>query len=151
MGGSSGIVDEDRIIVSRRPVLDREHIPTKQLEERIDIIKLVAGVDGRFINFALDDGARGLVIEALGRGNVTVATLPANRASDRRAPASRNNFTLPARPRTGHLRLRRWRQTVEADDAILGSMLPSHKARIKLMVMLGAGLSVDHIRVSFEA
>ena len=39
------------------------------------MIKMAAGADGRFINFAIDDGARGLVIEGLGRGNVTVAAL----------------------------------------------------------------------------
>jgi L-asparaginase len=33
---------------------------------------------------------------------------------------------------------------------ILGGMLPSHKARIKLMAALGAGWSVDRIRASFE-
>jgi L-asparaginase len=35
--------------------------------------------------------------------------------------------------------------------AILGGMLPSHKARLKLMVTLGAGWSKDQIRRSFES
>ncbi|HEX9003036.1 MAG TPA: asparaginase, partial [Blastocatellia bacterium] len=34
---------------------------------------------------------------------------------------------------------------------ILGGMLPSHKARIKLMLALGAGWSVEQIRKSFES
>lgn len=33
---------------------------------------------------------------------------------------------------------------------ILGSMVPSHKARIKLMAALGAGWSVEKIGASFE-
>jgi L-asparaginase len=33
---------------------------------------------------------------------------------------------------------------------ILGGMLPSHKARIKLMLALGAGWSAERIRQSFE-
>jgi L-asparaginase/Glu-tRNA(Gln) amidotransferase subunit D len=33
---------------------------------------------------------------------------------------------------------------------ILGGMLPSHTARIKLMLELGAGYSVERIRKSFE-
>jgi L-asparaginase len=151
MGGSSGIVDKDRIIVSHRPVLDREHIPPKQLEERIDIIKLAAGVDGRFINFALDDGARGLVIEALGRGNVMVATLPAIE----RAIGARLPVVITSRcPRDRVLDTYTYEgggRQLKRMGAILGSLLPSHKARIKLMVMLGAGLSVDQVRVSFEA
>jgi L-asparaginase/Glu-tRNA(Gln) amidotransferase subunit D len=35
--------------------------------------------------------------------------------------------------------------------AILGGMLPGHKARLKLMLMLGAGWSVERIRESFES
>ena len=34
--------------------------------------------------------------------------------------------------------------------AILGGMTPSHKARIKLMVLLGAGAGVEEIREAFE-
>jgi L-asparaginase/Glu-tRNA(Gln) amidotransferase subunit D len=34
--------------------------------------------------------------------------------------------------------------------AILGGMLPSHKARIKLMLALGAEWGVERIRTSFE-
>ena len=33
---------------------------------------------------------------------------------------------------------------------ILGGLVPSHKARIKLMLLLGAGYGVDQIRASFE-
>ncbi|MGH9754740.1 MAG: asparaginase, partial [Blastocatellia bacterium] len=68
--GPLGFVDKDRVIVARRPV-ERERIVTDRIEERVDVIKMYAGADGRFINFAIDDGARGLVIEGLGRGNVT--------------------------------------------------------------------------------
>jgi L-asparaginase len=34
--------------------------------------------------------------------------------------------------------------------ATLGGMLPSHKARIKLMLALGAGWTPEQIRQSFE-
>src|SRR5574341_84573 len=74
--GPLGFVDKDRVIVMRRQ-FEREHILTDRIEERVDVIKMYVGADGRFINFAIDDGARGLVIEALGRGNVTPAALPA--------------------------------------------------------------------------
>src|SRR5262245_39929565 len=74
--GPLGIVDKDRVIVTRRP-FKRENIVTDRIEERVYIIKMFAGADGRFIDFAIDDGARGLVIEGLGRGNVPVAALPA--------------------------------------------------------------------------
>lgn len=72
--GPLGIVDRDRVIVSRRPVA-REHIPATRLDERVEIVKLSAGSDGRLIRHALEDGVGGLVIEALGRGNVPVTSL----------------------------------------------------------------------------
>jgi L-asparaginase len=42
-------------------------------------------------------------------------------------------------------------KTLTKRGVILGGMLPSHKARIKLMLALGAGWSVEQIRRSFTA
>ena len=148
--GPLGIVDKDRIIVTCR-LLQREHIHAEKLEERVDIIKLAAGADGRFIDFAIESGARGLVIEGTGRGNVTVATLPAiERAIKAKVP-----IVITSRCPRGRVldtyayegagkQLRRM-------GAILGGLLPSHKARIKLMLLLGAGCSSEQIRTSFES
>jgi len=147
--GPLGIVDKDRIIVARRPA-HREHLPTERLEERVEIIKLAAGADGRFIDFAVDDGARGIVVEGLGRGNVPVAALSAiGRAIDAgiavvitsRCPRGRVLDTY-AYEGAG--------KQLKRMGAVLGGLLPSHKARIKLMVMLGAGYSLERVRKSFE-
>jgi len=147
--GPLGIVDKDRIIVARRPAR-REHIPTPKLEERVDIIKLSAGADGRFINFALEDGARGLVIEGLGRGNVPVAALPAiERAVGMGLPVVITSRCPRGRVLDTYAYEGAGRQ-LKRMGAILGGMTPSHKARIKLMVALGAGWSVEQIRASFE-
>lgn len=147
--GPLGVVDKDRIIVARRPAR-REHIPTSKLEERVDIIKLSAGADGRFINFALEDGARGLVIEGLGRGNVPVATLPAiERAVGMGLPVVITSRCPRGRVLDTYAYEGAGRQ-LKRMGAVLGGMTPSHKARIKLMVALGAGWSVEQIRTSFE-
>jgi L-asparaginase len=147
--GPLGIVDKDRVIVTRRPV-GREHIATDRIEERVDVIKMVAGADGRFIDFAIDDGARGLVIEGLGRGNVTVASLPAIK----RAIEAGLTVVITSRcPRGRVLDTYAYEgagRQLRKIGAILGGMLPSHKARIKLMLELGAGYSVELIRKSFE-
>jgi L-asparaginase len=143
------MVDKDRIIVARRPSR-REQITTKHLEERIEIIKLAAGADGRLINFALDDGARGLVIEGLGRGNVPVAALPAiERAIGLGVPVVITSRCPRGRVLDTYAYEGAGRQ-LKRMGAILGGLLPSHKARIKLMVALGAGWSVEQIRESFE-
>jgi len=147
--GPLGIVDKDRVIVTRRP-FERERIVTDRIEERVDIIKMFAGADGRFIDFAIEDGARGLVIEGLGRGNVPVAALPAiERAISAGIPVVVSSRCPRGRVLDTYAYEGAGRQ-LRKMGTILGGMLPSQKARIKLMVELGGGWSVEQIRKSFE-
>ncbi len=147
--GPLGIVDKDRIIISRQRT-QREHIVTEKLEDRVDIIKLAAGADGRFIEFAIDDGTRGLVIEGLGRGNVPVAALAAvERAVNTGIPVVITSRCPRGRVLDTYAYEGAGRQ-LKRMGVILGGMLPSHKVRIKLMLMLGAGFSVEQIRASLE-
>jgi L-asparaginase len=148
--GPLGFVDKDRVIVMRRP-FQREHIATERIEERVDLIKMFAGADDRFINFAIDGGARGLVIEALGRGNVTVAALPGiERAIGKGLPIVISSRCPRGRVLDTYAYEGAGKQ-LKKMGAILGGMLPAHKARIKLMLALGAGWSVEQIRKSFES
>jgi L-asparaginase len=148
--GSLGIVDKDRIIVMRRPV-QRENIAADKLEEHVDLIKVAAGSDGRFIDFAIGDGARGLVIEGLGRGNVTVATLPAiDRAIKTGIPVVITSRCPRGRVLDTYAYEGAGKQ-LRRMGAILGGIVPSHKARIKLMLLLGAGYSSEQIRDSFDS
>ena len=147
--GALGFVDKDRVIFMRRP-FEREHIVTDKIEPRVDILKMFAGADGRFINFAIDDGARALVVEGLGRGNVTV---PAMAAIQRAIEAGLPVVITSRCPRGRVLDTYAYDgagKQLKRIGAILGGMLPSHKARIKLMLALGAGWSVEQIRDSFE-
>jgi L-asparaginase len=147
--GPIGIVDKDRVIVMRL-LFQREHIATARIDERVDVIKMFAGADGRFIDFAVDDGAQGLVIEALGRGNVTVASLPAiERAIGKGLPVVITSRCPRGRVLDTYAYEGAGRQ-LKRMGAILGGMLSSHKARIKLMLMLGAGWGIEQIRESFE-
>jgi len=147
--GSLGLVDKDRVIVTRRPI-EREQISTDRIEERVDVIKMYAGADGRFINFAIDDGARGLVIEALGRGNVTPAALPAiERAIKAGVPVVLTSRCPRGRVLDTYAYEGAGRQ-LRKMGAILGGMLTSASARIKLMLALGAGWNVERVRESFE-
>jgi L-asparaginase len=146
--GPLGLVDKDRVIVTRRPAR-REHIVTERIEERVDIIKMYAGADGRFINFALESGARGLVIEGLGRGNVTVAALGAiEQAIQQGIPVVITSRCPRGRVLDTYGYEGGGRQLTQL-GAILGGLLPSHKARIKLMLALGAGYDLLRLRELF--
>ncbi len=147
--GPLGIVDKDRVIVSRRPAR-RDHIRTDRLEERVDLIKVSAGTDGRFISFAVDSGARGIVVEGLGRGNVPVATLPGiEKAISAGLPVVITSRCPRGRVLDTYGYEGAGRQ-LKRMGCITGGMLPSHKARIKLMAALGAGWNTEQIRKSFE-
>ncbi len=72
--GPLGAVDANDLILYR-DIAYRQHIDTDKVETRVDLIKTVLDMDGRFIRYAVDSGAAGLVIEAMGRGNLPVAML----------------------------------------------------------------------------
>jgi L-asparaginase len=137
--GPLGVVDKDRIIVSRRRAR-RELIAAPRIEERVEIVKLSAGSDGRMLRHAIDDGAQGLVIEGLGRGNVPITALEETKRAavagipiviTSRCPRGRVLDTY-AYPGAG--------RQLKQLGVILGGMVPSHKVRIKLMLLLGAGV-----------
>jgi len=147
--GPLGIVDKDRIIVLHRPA-NRESIGATRLEERVLIIQLAAGDNGSLVRLALENDARALVIEGLGRGNVPITALTEVDRAIRsgipvvitsRCPRGRILDTY-AYPGAG--------KPLKQLGAILGGMLPSHKARIKLMLLLGNGAAIETIRSSFE-
>jgi L-asparaginase len=70
--GALGWVDGRRVKISRRPAIHLT-LSAERLDKRVDLIRLVIGLDGRPIDSALESGANGLVIEAFGRGNSTTA------------------------------------------------------------------------------
>jgi L-asparaginase len=147
--GPLGMVDKDRVLITRgRP--RRENIPALRLEERVEIVKLSAGSDGRLLRHALDDGARGLVIEGLGRGNVPVTAI----GEVERALASGVPIVVTSRcPRGRVLDTYAYPgagKPLKRAGAILGGMVPSHKARLKLMLLLGAEAGIKEIRRAFE-
>jgi L-asparaginase len=148
--GPIGLIDKDRIIIARRTT-DQEYIETDNIELAVETIKMVSGGDGKFIDYAIAQGVRGLVLEAFGRGNVPPGYLGAiDRAAKTGIPilltsrCSRGR-TLDAYAYEGA------GKTLTRLGVILGGVLPSHKARIKLILALGAGWSTDRIRQSFES
>jgi L-asparaginase len=148
--GPIGLIDKDRIIIARRTT-DQEYIQTDNIELAVETIKMVSGGDGKFIDYAIAQGVRGLVLEAFGRGNVPPGYLGAiDRAAKTGIPivltsrCSRGR-TLDAYAYEGA------GKTLTRLGVILGGVLPSHKARIKLILALGAGWSTDRIRQSFES
>ena len=147
--GPIGIVDKDRVIVARRPVA-RTTIPVPSQIPDVALLKMAAGIDGRLIRAAVSTGAHGLVLEALGRGNVPPETIPALREVLAAAiPVVVTSRCLRGRvldtygyPGGGH--------ELKELGCIFAGSLPGQKARIRLMLAIEASASRDDLERYFE-
>ena len=66
--GPIGHVDGDRVVFSRRPER-RPPLPVPDALADVDLIRLYAGSDARFLRTSVESGARAVVLECTGRGN----------------------------------------------------------------------------------
>ena len=135
--GPLGIVDKDCVMVTRRPT-HRTHIEASSTLPDVALVKMAAGMDGRMIRAAASTGAAGLVIEALGRGNVPPEAMPAIReVLAAGLPVVIASRCLRGRvldtygyPGGGHL--------LRELGCLFAGSLPGQKARIRLMLALSA-------------
>ncbi len=146
--GPLGYIDSHHIWLKSRPV-NRQYIPCARLEESVDLIRITQGADDRMLRHSINDGVAGIVIEAFGSGRVPPWWLPMiGEAISRRIAV-----VFASRCLTGSLGddygyvgayhdLRRSR-------ALLVHNLSGIKARIKLMVALGAARSIEELRALF--
>lgn len=66
--GPIGHVDGERVVFSRRPER-RPALPLPDELAAVDLIRLYAGADARFLRASVESGARAIVLEGTGRGN----------------------------------------------------------------------------------
>lgn len=129
--GPVGYLDGERVLLTRVPRA-RVTIDAARVEPRVDLLTLVAGIDGHLIDAAVASGVKGIVLEVFGRGNVPPAAMEAvSRAREKGVVVL---FTT--RTRGGRVEV--------ADDArklgvIGGEDLDGLKARMLLVAALGAG------------
>ena len=147
--GALGVVDNDKVIF-HRDVINRQYIPAKDIETSVDLIKCAAGMDSRFLKYSVDTGAKGIVIEAVGRGNIPPTMLSGVKyALDNnvavimvsRCPTGRVLDTYGYEGAGKQLRQM---------GVILGGDLPGQKVRVKLMLALSLTRDLKEIRKIIE-
>jgi L-asparaginase len=128
----------------------RERIEARGIEERVDLVTAAAGADARLIDHAVATGARGIVVAALGMGNLP----PAMAAGVGRAVDAGLPVVVASRCAHGATAAKYGYEgggvTLRDAGALFAGDLSAVKARIKLMVLLGAGASPGDVRASFE-
>jgi L-asparaginase len=95
--GALGVVDKGEVIIRCAP-LGRTHLNTKSLVEPIFLIKVAAGVDSTLLHACIEAGARGLIIEAMGRQCATRLSR-GNRKSPGPEDSCGPRLALSSRPR----------------------------------------------------
>ena len=147
--GPIGIVDNNRVLFYRNSN-NKEVLSIENLETKVSLIKCAAGMDSRFIDFSLSEGDKGIVIEAMGRGNIPPLMVDGvQRALEKNIPVVIVSRCFEGRVfdsygyHGGGKELRKM-------GVIFGDTLPGQKARIKLMVALSKYNNIKDIKKFFE-
>ncbi len=147
--GPIGIVEQDNVIYTRNPSLRVAALRPESIESQVHLIKVAAGMGSELLNLLIDNGAKGFVIEALGRGNVPPQMVSGiTRAIElnipvlltSRCPIGRvlDNYGYEG---GGH--------HLQSLGVIFTQSLNGQKARIQLMLALGLTQKVDVIKTLF--
>jgi L-asparaginase len=140
--GPIGHVDRESVafrrLPERRGALDL-HLDPKRLETRVDLVRLYAGADDRFVRAAVAGGARAIVLEATGRGNANDAVV----AGVRMAEAAGVAVVVCSRAAAGRVEPAYGQgggADLEEAGALFAGDLAGPKARILLQLALGDGV-----------
>jgi L-asparaginase len=134
--GALGSVDAGRVVIHRRPER-RRTFALERLETRVPLVRLYLGFDVALVEAALERGARGLVLEAFGRGNGPAALVPIVRD----AIAAGVAVVITSRCPTGRVEPiygKGGGKDLADAGAIFAGDLKGPKARLLLMVLLSS-------------
>jgi L-asparaginase len=138
--GPIGHVDGDAVVLRRRPVR-APALPLPQGLAVVDLHRLHAGSDGRFIRHSLETGAEAIVLEGTGRGNANDQVV----AAVRDAVARGVHVVVCSRCVAGRVEPvygRGGGRDLAEAGALFAGDLAGPKARVLLQVALGAGVDV---------
>ena len=147
--GLLGIIDCNELVLSKN-ISSRTIIDTDKVESKVALFKCAVGMDADFIKLATDNGYKGIVIEAMGRGNIPPQMFEGVKY------ARENNIPVVIVSRChsgrvfdsyGYLGSGRDLRNL---GCIFGGDLPGQKARIKLMLALGKTDNLSEIKDLFE-
>lgn len=147
--GPLGIVDNDEVLF-HRDIPTGSIIDTNKIESKIALIKTASGMNSDILDFYIDNGYKGIVIEALGRGNVPPEMVTGIiRAIENNIPV-----VMVSRCHTGRVLdsygYEGGGKHLHDLGVIFGGNLPGQKARIKLMLVLGKTKEMSKVKELFE-
>ena len=147
--GALGFVQNERVVYNRLP-RKLETLETENINTNVDLITVYAGMDEKFFTFSADSRVDGIVVEALGIGNVPPKAfqgikyavekgIPVVLVS--RCPAGETDYIYSYEGAGVHL---------HNLGVMFSDYLNGQKARIKLMLALGKTKDTDELKKLFE-
>ncbi len=148
--GPLGIVDSNDVIYYRDKSNTKQILRITKLTKRVEIIKVASGSDSSLLDFLIDSKIDGIVIEALGRGNVPPQMVPGiKRAIENKVP-----IVLTSRCPKGRVldtyAYEGGGHHLKSLGVLFSGNLTSQKARIKLMMALDFSDSSKQIKKYFD-
>lgn len=147
--GALGFVQNGRVILNRLP-RKLETLETDSLVSNVDMLTVYAGMNDKFFKYSADSGVEGIVVEALGVGNVPPPAFEGIKYAVKkgipvvlvsRCPAG-ETLDIYSYPGAG-----KWLHKI---GVIFADYLNGQKARIKLMLALGITRDKKKLRKLFE-
>ncbi len=147
--GPVGIIDNNEVIFYRN-ILNKTYISTDIIEMKVELIKCGVGMDSKIFDFFIENDVKGIVIEALGRGNVP----PEMISGIIKAISKGIIIIVVSRCYSGRVLdtygYEGGGKELRNAGVIFGGDLPGQKARIKLMLALGKTKNIYDIKKFFE-
>lgn len=130
--------------------MKKQHFDVKKLVTNVDLIKCVTGMDSKLVDFCVQSGDKGLVIEAMGRGNIPPQMVDGIKNAIQKGVA----VVIVSRCYQGRVLdsygYHGGGKELRNMGVILGDILPGQKARIKLILALSTTNSIEEVRRIFE-
>jgi len=156
--GFLGVADEDRVVFYRAP-LRRQHVPVLGRTgpdgkpaplPRVDIVAMYGGADGELVRAALLAGAKGIVVQALGWGNMNQPMFQAVKEAISKGVPVVITSRVPNGRVLPHYGWEGGGKTLKDAGAIMGDDLSPVKARILLMLALQSTSDDRAIQAMFD-
>ena len=133
-----------------RDIISHQFIDTNIIEEKVGLIKSVPGMESDILDFYINSGYKGIVIESLGRGNLPPQMIP----GIKKAISQNIPVVMVSRCPTGRVLdsygYEGGGKHLRELGVIFGGNLPGQKIRIKLMLALGSTKDMHKIKEIIE-
>lgn len=146
--GPIGIVDNNKVMFYR-DAKNTEKYEVQEIKKDVALIKCVVDMDSTFVDFVVEKGFGGIVIEALGRGNVPPKMVSGiKNALEKGLPIVVVSRCFEGRVHESY-GYEGGGKMLKDLGVIFGDTLPGQKARIKLALAINSGIDKEEIKNHF--